>query len=280
MLATLLKPNAKIPSLFWRDPKFPDRPGWIPPEITQDWDDDPYAYQTEEELIPAGGPHGKLLTYLVELLRHVLAQRGLMLLVDTFMLFRDEEGVKQRIAPDLLLMPLRGEPPSAYDLDIEPPPPLVVEVASPKSQRRDFDSKMRFYLEQGIPAYLAINAITTTGRLRRRIELRLWRLINGQPQEIQLGEDDDFVLPEMGLQIMTEGQQIRFRDLNTGEELLDNGELRAALEAERQERLAEREARLAERQARLAEREARLQAEAEVARLQAELRRLRGEESK
>ncbi len=32
-----------------------DRPGWIPAHITHDWDPDPYAYQTEEELMP-GGP--------------------------------------------------------------------------------------------------------------------------------------------------------------------------------------------------------------------------------
>lgn len=267
MLPTLTHPPSPTPHL-----KLPERPGWIPLEITTGWDTDPYAYQTEEELMPAGGPHGQLLTYMVELVRHVLAQRGLMLLVDTFLLYRDEAGVKQRIGPDLLLMPLRMEPPSAYDLDVEPPPLCVVEVASPKSQRRDFEEKMQFYMGLGIPAYLAINAINSAGRLRRRFELRLWRLIDGQPQEMELGEDDDFVLPEMGLQIMTEGQRIRFRDLATGTELLDSGELRTALEAEQRAREAEREARLAERQARL-------RAEAEIARLQAELRKLRGEES-
>ncbi len=29
-----------------------DCPGWIPPEITYAWDTNPYAYQTEEELMP------------------------------------------------------------------------------------------------------------------------------------------------------------------------------------------------------------------------------------
>jgi hypothetical protein len=36
-----------------------DRPGWIPPEITHDWDSNPYAYQTEGELMAAGGLQGK-----------------------------------------------------------------------------------------------------------------------------------------------------------------------------------------------------------------------------
>ncbi len=38
-----------------------DRPAWIPPQITENWDSNPYAYQTEEELMPAGGLHGELL---------------------------------------------------------------------------------------------------------------------------------------------------------------------------------------------------------------------------
>jgi Uma2 family endonuclease len=247
----------------------PDRPGWIPPEITAGWDENPYAYQTEEEQMPAGGLHGQLLAYIVEVVRHGLQRQGLMLLIDTFLLYRDEQQIKQRISPDLLLMPYRFPPPSAYDLDEEPPPLLVVEVTSPKSHLADLRQKCNFYLGLGIPAYLAIDAITSTGRLRRRIELRLWRWQGGEIQEQPLDENDGYALPELGLQIMAEGQRLRFSELATGTELLDSGELTTALEAERRNRLAEH-------QARLAEREARLRAEAEVARLQAELRRLQG----
>ena len=131
-----------------------DRPGWIPAEITHNWDTDPYAYQTEEELMPGGGLHGQLLAYLMELLRATLKARGLMLLMDTFMLYRDKQGIKQRIAPDLLLMPFRFPPPSAYDLDVEPPPLCVVEVTSTKSHFRDLQQKVPFYLGLGIPFYL------------------------------------------------------------------------------------------------------------------------------
>lgn len=250
---------------------FPDRPGWVPAEITANWDPNPYAYQTEEELMPAGGLHGQLLAYIVELLRYVLARRGLMFLIDTFLLYRDERGVKQRIAPDLLLMPARFPPPSAYDLDEEPPPLLLVEVTSPKSRLANLEHKATFYLNLGVPAYLAIDAVNSTGRLRRRIELHLWRRVDDEMQEMTPDEDDGFTLPEMGVRVLADGQRIRFVDLTTGDELLDSGELVAALEAERQQKLAEQ-------QARLAERDARLRAEAELARLQAELRKLRGEE--
>jgi len=102
--------------------KQPSRPGWIPSHIGQNWNDSPYAYQSEMELTPAGGLHGQLVPYIIELLRYWLKQQGLMFLFDTFLLYRDAEGVKRRIAPDLILMPYRDEPPSAYDLDVETPP--------------------------------------------------------------------------------------------------------------------------------------------------------------
>lgn len=259
------------PHSEFRVPHSVDRPGWIPAEIAENWDPNPYAYQTEEELIPAGGLHGQLLAYIVELLRHLLARRGLMLLIDTFLLYRDQRGIKQRIAPDLLLMPARFPPPSAYDLDEEPPPRLLMEVTSPKSRLADLEHKSAFYMKLGVPAYLAFDAITTTGRLRQRIELHLWRWTDGAMQAITPDEDDGFSLPEMGVRVLADGQRIRFVDLSTGERLLDSEELAASLSAERQQRLAEQQARLAEQQARQ-------RAEAELARLQAELRKLRGEE--
>jgi len=122
-----------------------DRPGWIPPEIKDNWDTNPYAYQTEEELMPAGGLHGRLLAYILEILRNFIEAQGLMLLADTFMLYRDSKGTKRRISPDLLLMPFRFPPPSAYDLDTEPPPLCVAEITSPKSRLNDLKNKLAFY---------------------------------------------------------------------------------------------------------------------------------------
>jgi len=61
-----------------------DRPGWIPPEITHDWDDSPYAYQTEEEMMPGGGLHGRLLAYIMAILQDFIETRGMMLLMDAF----------------------------------------------------------------------------------------------------------------------------------------------------------------------------------------------------
>ena len=250
-----------------------DRPGWIPPEITQGWDTNPYAYQTEEELMPGGGLHGQLLAYLMELLRAILKARGLMLLLDTFMLYRDKQGIKQRIAPDLLLMPFRFPPPSAYDLDVEPPPLGVVEVTSPKSHFRDLQQKVPFYLELGIPSYLVIDAITSRSQLRKQIELHGWQLVNGQPRNIETASDDSLALPAMGLRIRVQGQRIIFVDEVTGEMLCDSEQLNTALQAERQALQAERQALQVERQAHLKTLEAYHTAAAEIARLKALLER-------
>ncbi|MCE7986219.1 MAG: Uma2 family endonuclease [Caldilinea sp. CFX5] len=212
-----------------QNPKSIDRPGWIPPEILHGWDDDPFAYQTEEELMPAGGLHGKLLAYIVELVRHTLEEKGLMFLIDTFLLYRDENNVKQRIGPDLLLMPFRDPPPSAYDLETEALPRCVVEVTSPKSRLNDLERKAGFYLNLGIPAYLAIDAITANKQVRKQIILRLWRLVDGEGQEVKADAQGGFTLPEMGMRIYAEGQRLRFVDLATGKVTLDSGELGRSL---------------------------------------------------
>jgi len=65
------------------------------------WDTDPFAYQTLAKLMPAGGLHGQLLTYVTEVVRIPLKKPGLMLLVDTFLLYRNSSNVKKRIGPDL-----------------------------------------------------------------------------------------------------------------------------------------------------------------------------------
>jgi Uma2 family endonuclease len=253
---TTLKP-ATAPAL--------DRPGWIPAHIRHNWDPNPYAYQTEEELMPAGGLHGQLLGYLMELLPTVLKQRGLMLLLDVFILYRDEVNVKRRIGPDLLLIPLRDPPPSAYDLDDEPPPLCVIEVTSPKSHRADLERKAPFYAGLGIPTYLVIDAITSRGTPRQQIGLSAWRMVAGQSQPMAPDAGGRLLLPEMGLRIEAQGRRLVFVDEMTGRFLFNMEELLATLERERAARRRARLARRWERQMRLQEHAARLQAEARAA---------------
>jgi Uma2 family endonuclease len=264
-----------------------DRPGWVPAHIVRDWNPNPYAYQTEEEKMPAGGLHGQLLAYLMELLRVFLDRQGLMLLLDTFLLYRDEKKIKQRVAPDLLLMPYRFPPPSAYDLDVEPPPILVIEVTSPDSHIKDLQHNMDFYAGLGIGAYLAIDAVTPQNTLREPIEIHLWRYTQGKMQKVKPNREGALVVPEMGVEILTRKDHIQLVDMGTGKPLYDietesrlrraaeqqaKAALQRAVTAEQQAIAAEQQAIAAEQQAE-AERQARLQAEARLRELEEKLRK-------
>ncbi|MCP4353862.1 MAG: Uma2 family endonuclease, partial [Desulfobacterales bacterium] len=209
-----------------------DRPGWIPPDILYDWDTDPYAYQTEEELMPAGGPHGELLTYITEILRDFLKRKGMRYLADTFMLYRDTRGIRQRVAPDLLVMPFCSPAPSAYDLDTGQPPYAVAEITSPESRSGDMDDKVSLYTGLGIPAYLVIDMFTSRKKFRRQIGLHLWRITEGRVCKVKADADGYLPVPEMGVKTKAQGQNLVFADIVTGEILCDTGQLRQKLEQE------------------------------------------------
>ncbi len=247
-----MKPSAFV--IPQKTPPPSDRPGWIPPHILRDWNPNPYAYQTEEETMPAGGLHGQLLAYLMELLRHFLDQQGLMLLLDTFLLYRDTNRTQQRIAPDLLLMPMRFPPPTAYDLGSELPPILVIEVTSPKSHLKDLQTNVAFYHRLGIRAYLVIDAITPRAQLRDPIEIHLWRETNGVMEKVKPDRRGALALPEMGVLIFTRQDHIRLVDMGTGNPLRDmEGEQQVRRAAERRALTAEHQVAAAQHQVAAAE---------------------------
>jgi Uma2 family endonuclease len=291
---TIITPRTFLKPADWISPKigFLDRPGWIPPHILFDWDTDPYAYQTEEESMPEGGPHGQLSGYLYELLRSHLKERGLMLLLDVFMFYRDRWGIKQRIAPDLLLMPDRFPAPSSYDTTVLQPPSFVVEITSPKTHNKDLDDNVSLYMDWlSISTYLVIDAMVPgKDELREQIQLHVWRKTGNQVVKMVADSEGGFVLPEMGLRIKAEGQLIIFVDSRTGDVLLDMTGLKKALmeevkqakqearradAAEKRAAAAEKRAAAAAERAAVAEKqveaeaEARRMAEAEIARLKA-----------
>ena len=133
------------------------------------WDTDPFAYQTLAKLMPAGGLHGQLLTYITEVVRIPLKKPGLMLLVDTFLLYRNSSNVKKRIGPDLLLMENCYPAPSAYDLDTRKPPRCLIETTTPKSHFKDLRANVPFYFGLGVETYFVIDSITPQKKLREPI---------------------------------------------------------------------------------------------------------------
>jgi Uma2 family endonuclease len=266
-----------------------DRPGWIPPEITQNWDTSPYAYQTEEELMSQGGPHGQLSGYLSELLRSYLEKKKLMLLFDSFMLYRDQYNIKQRVGPDLLLMPLQKPAPTSYDLDVVPSPSLLVEITSPESHDKDLDQNQNraLYASLGVSTYLVIDLMVPhQDKVREQIKLHVFRLVKGKRRFVEKSPDHEgyLTLPEMGLKIKAEGQQISLVDQLTGEVLLDATELKEALESEVEKAKEARQQALEEKQrADAAEQQAKVQAkraETEAKRAETEAKRANAAEQR
>ena len=260
-----------------------DRPGWIPSHITENWDTNPYAYQTEEEMMPGGGPHGQILSDILEVLRHEVEARDRTLLLDVFLLYRDANGIKQRIGPDLMVIPHRDPLPSAYDLDGEQEPPaVVVEVTSPESRLADLEDKHHLYIDHlGVMTYIVLDGITARARVKEQIDLHVWHNVNSKARKAQANPEGRFVIPELGLWIATLGRRISFGDVKTNEVLFDVAQQQAARKAAElraaQERLRAEETELQVAQERLRTEEAELQAAQE--RLRAEKAELRAEEA-
>jgi Uma2 family endonuclease len=249
-----------------------DRPGWIPEWVGDDWDPHPYAYQTDEELMPAGHYHGLYIQMLAEMFRPLLERLGMRLFIDVFIFYRDWEGRKQRIAPDALMAPgtdrAADDSLHKYDLDEEPVPLCAIEVISPGSREADVRGKRLFYAGLGIQEYLLLDVEDDDERLLPQIGVSLWRM----QQDIQLPvapDDQGFLtLESVGVRLRADGRKLVARVVASGEPLLTSPELVAALET------AEQARQQAEQRA-AAETAARQQAEDELARLREELAQLR-----
>ena len=174
--------------------------------------------------MPGGGPHGMLLAYMIEILKDFLERKKRGFLADCFMLYRDSQGIRQRVGPDLLVMPLRSPEPSSYDLDCEPPPQAVAEITSPESRPGDMRDKISLYTGLGVPAYLVIDLYTSGGKLRDEIRLRLWRTAAAGVREVRTDAGGWLPLPGTGLKTRALGRELIFADIVTGEVLRSAGQ--------------------------------------------------------
>ncbi len=274
-MATGTRPQSAIVDLF-----HPDRPGWIPEWVGDDWDPHPYAYQTREELMPAGNEHSLYIQILAEMLTAVLQRQGLRRFIDVFIFYRDWEGRKQRIAPDLLIAPGPELAPKqgvhSYDLDIEPVPLCVVEIISPRSRKADTQSKGLFYAALGIREYLLLDVEDEDEQLLDPIGISLWRLENELPIPVEPDEEGYLTLEMIGVRLRADRRRLVAQDMATGELLRTNEELLAALAATELARQEAERARQEAEQRAVAEAAARQQLEAELERLRAELARRQG----
>ncbi|MDM8538031.1 Uma2 family endonuclease, partial [Desulfobacterales bacterium HSG17] len=241
--------NRTMKTILTNNSNFNDRPGWIPPHIIDDWDDSPYAYQTEDDLMPSGSMHGQILSHMQQTLKHHLKKQDLMLLIDIFVLYRDSQGIKQRFAPDLTLIPFYAETPNEYDIDIEEiPPKVIIEITSAISHQKDLTDNLLFYSKLGVLTYVVIDttipyqescqpeyeeqldeedadiAPILNQEYREQFEIHLWQSEQGKFHKELSDSEGFFIIPEMKLGIKAQGQELILKGFSGGEILKSNAQ--------------------------------------------------------
>ncbi|MYA16409.1 MAG: Uma2 family endonuclease, partial [Gammaproteobacteria bacterium] len=132
------------------------------------------------------------------------------------------------MAPDLLVsFGAGGGARSSYKLWEAPVPDLVMELLSPKTWRRDIESKPPLYEELGVREFWLFDPI---GKLQRPVNG--WRLdAGGAYAPVPALPDGGCRSTVLDLDLVVHGDGFRFRDPATGELLPDHAETAAALQA-------------------------------------------------
>ncbi len=242
----------------------PERPGWIPDDIGEDWDPDPYAYQTEEEIMPAGTYHGLFLMMVIQMLDGYVQTLGLTMLQDVFVSYRDEQDEKKRLAPDIVLAPVatltEEQLVGAYDLDVDHPPVCLVEITSPSSHKHDLEEKCYWYALWGVEEYLVFD-IVDRRRVLQEVQCSLWRLYGNSYLRVIPDPEGYLPMQSIGVKVRAVGRQPELRVLAT-DELLRTKQQEAE-RAQDAEELAQQEAQRAQQEAQRAQQEAILRQDAE-----------------
>ena len=122
-------------------------------------------------------------------------------------------------------------------------PDFVLEVASPSTWREDVETKPEVYARLGVREYFLFDPWGDYFSPR----LQGYRLVDGVYERMSAVESIDrtLTLPSetLGLELRAKGEELRFRDQVTGEDLLSHAEEHAARRAA-EARVAELEAHL------------------------------------
>lgn len=216
--------------------------------------------------------HRKMMNNVIEPLeRHFIGQTDVYV-TGNIMFYYVEGDNRKSISPDAMVVKgVVKRNRRIFRLWDERPPCVVFEISSNSTRSEDFKKKLGLYAQFGVPEYY----IFDPEQMNAAKAWTVFHLVDGtyQRQEIVNGR---IFSPELGLEIVQEGQTLRFFDPTTQQFLPTNEEVYLAqqqAEAERRQAEAERDAEVAAR--RQAETRA-AQKEEEVARLLAELAQLRG----
>ena len=214
----------------------------------------------------------------------IRAARPGALVAAAILVYPEEGNIDNRISPDVLVaFGLGTHNRWAYKVWEEgKPPDWVLEVATPRSEADDRGYKWRYYATMGIPEYWLFDAkgdVYPPGTPR----LQGLGLVDGEYRPLASRRvDGELVIRSevLGLNVLVDGDLLRFREPATGEDILHPLEIEAAI-ARDQRRAAEARAKTAKLRAeRIAferkaeeDRAARMAAEARIAELEAALRR-------
>ena len=228
--------------------------------------------------------HRKLMAYCCDALEQHFASRPDVLVAGNDFVYYAEGNPKARVSPDCYVC-MGVEPRGIrhfYKIWEENgiAPAVVIELTSKKMQKEDATIKRPSY-EQTLRVTEYFQFDPTGDYLQPRLQGQ--RLVNGTYQPILLN-NDRMTSEQLGLELVVEGETMRFHDPVTGEFLRTYAQ--AETQRLTQERRAERENKRAEaadrraaeeaRRAEIAKQEAQAQAQrAEAA--EAELKRLRQE---
>jgi Uma2 family endonuclease len=244
------------------------RPAWVPEYVGDDYDRDPYAYQTRQELMPEGANHNEVASDQIgSALRPYVAARGWYLMGDTFIVYAPPARFrKHRIAPDLFISRQPILPPhreyAMYDL--EEPPIAVFEVTAPGSAESD-RAKQRVYALLEVPLFVLVDIVDAFGNPRSQYNIEVRHLNEwGHYDQVTPNADGNYMLDELELMLRAEGQNLIFTTTSSGERLLSSIEMA--------------EARIAAENRAQAESMTRAAAKQRVQQLMAELARLRNGE--
>ncbi len=250
--------------------------------LTAPPDADMYPY-SDGKIMAETGLHVDAILYALATLRNWFASHVRVQVGANMFVYYQEGDASKRLTPDLFVVRgLEALPEPSFKIwEAGRPPTFVLEVASPSTEKRDRDEKQALYASMGVEEYWRF---APKGFLQD-LERERVRLVGGVLQglgyaPLESAPDGSIRSEVLGLDIRADEQPetrhlLRFRDPETGQDLLTFGELQEARieeaagrrEAEtklRQEAASRREAEGKLRQEAASRREAeRLQREAE-----------------
>ena len=127
--------------------------------------------------MPVGIVHGRKMVQIGGMIESPLEKKGFLMLYDMFMMYRREDGKRDRIGPDILIISGQTEDElgSSYDTETQPTPVCAFELVSPKGEEKDLRS-MRLYLEQlEIPTCVMLYLVDDDGDRLPETKLEVWR---------------------------------------------------------------------------------------------------------